>query len=288
MDLNQTISHEHEFSYCRADFNKVAQLIYECAGIRLNDSKQQMVYSRLARRLRVLKLRSFAQYLHLLEQDPDSAEWQPFINALTTNLTSFFREAYHFEILAQQMQTSRARPFRIWCAAASTGEEPYSLAMTAMETYQTAQPAVEILASDLDTQVLATAAQGVYTVDKLEQMTLARKRGFFLKGTAMNGGKARVKPGLRALLQFQQINLLDSTWPLQGQFDAIFCRNVMIYFDQATQKIILQKMGRLLKPDGQLYVGHSENLHFISEYFTSCGKTTYRLTERAIREWGVG
>jgi chemotaxis protein methyltransferase CheR len=288
MVLNSAMSQEHEFSYSRADFNKVVQLIYQCAGIRLNESKQQMVYSRLARRLRALEMHSFTHYLRLLEQDPNSAEWQQFTNALTTNLTSFFREAYHFDILALQMQASKARPFRMWCAAASTGEEPYSLAMTAIEAYQVAKPSVEIVASDLDTQVLATGAKGVYTLDKLDKMSLARKRGFFLKGKEANAGKVRAKKALRELLQFQQINLLDAAWPLAGKFDAIFCRNVMIYFDQATQKIILQKMGRLLKSDGQLYVGHSENLHFLSEYYVSCGKTTYRLTERAMREWGGG
>ncbi|MGL4994927.1 MAG: CheR family methyltransferase [Deefgea sp.] len=286
MSSNPVISNDHEFSYGSADFDKVVQLIYQRAGIRLNDSKQQMVYSRLARRLRALNMSCFSQYLRQLEQNPDSEEWQQFTNALTTNLTSFFREAYHFEMLAAQMQGSNSRPFRIWCAAASTGEEPYSLAMTAIEAYQVAKPSVEIIASDLDTQVLATGAKGVYAIDKLEKLSLERKRGFFLKGKDANAGKVRAKKALRELLQFQQINLLDAKWPLEGRFDAIFCRNVMIYFDQATQKVILQKMGRLLKPEGHLYVGHSENLHFLSEYYISCGKTTYRLSERAIHEWG--
>lgn len=286
MSSSPVVSSEHEFSYGHADFNKVVQLIYQRAGIRLNDSKQQMVYSRLARRLRVLNMNSFSYYLRQLEQNPSSAEWQQFTNALTTNLTSFFREAYHFDMLAEQMRNSSAHPFRIWCSAASTGEEPYSLAMTAIEAYQTAQPNVEIIASDLDTQVLATGAKGIYALDKLDKLSLERKSGFFLKGKDANVGKVRAKKALRALLQFQQINLLDRQWPLEGRFDAIFCRNVMIYFDQATQKVILQKMGRLLKPDGQLYVGHSENLHFLSEYYVSCGKTTYRLTELAIHEWG--
>ncbi len=287
MANNSILKNEHEFSYTQADFLRVVNLIYERAGIRLNDSKQQMVYSRLARRLRALHVNTFGEYLRSLEQNPNSAEWQEFTNALTTNLTSFFREAYHFESLAEQIQASTARPFRIWCAAASTGEEPYSLAMTAMEALQSAQPAVQIMASDLDTQVLATAAKGVYSLDKLDKMSLERKRGFFLKGKGANANKVRAKKALRELLEFQQINLLDSNWPLEGKFDAIFCRNVMIYFDQATQKTILQKMGKLLKPDGRLYVGHSENLHFLSDLYKSCGKTTYRLTENALQEWGV-
>jgi chemotaxis protein methyltransferase CheR len=279
------MQNDHEFNYTKADFAKVVELIYQRAGIRLNESKEQMVYSRLARRLRALQLDTFSGYLKSLEKDPDAEEWQQFINALTTNLTSFFREAHHFEILAEQMQGSAAKPFRIWCAAASTGEEPYSLAMTAMEAYQAAQPPVEIIASDLDTHVLATAAQGIYSIDKLEKMSLERKRGFFLKGKQANAGKVRAKKPLRDLLEFKQINLLDQRWPLDGKFDAIFCRNVMIYFDQPTQKIILEKIGQLLKPDGLLYVGHSENLHYMSEWYRSFGKTTYQLTERAKAAW---
>ncbi|WP_157313977.1 CheR family methyltransferase [Chitinibacter sp. GC72] len=279
------MQNDHEFSYSKTDFAKVVELIYQRAGIRLNESKEQMVYSRLARRLRALRINTFSGYLKSLENDPDSPEWQQFINALTTNLTSFFREAHHFEILASQMQSCASRPFRIWCAASSTGEEPYSLAMTAIEAYQMAQPPVEIIASDLDTHVLATAAQGVYTIDKLDKMDLERKRGFFLKGSQANAGKVRAKKALRDLIEFKQINLLDTRWPLEGRFDAIFCRNVMIYFDQPTQKVLLEKIGHLLKPDGLLYVGHSENLHYMSEWYRSFGKTTYRLTDRAKAAW---
>lgn len=275
------MQNDHEFSYTKADFARVAELIYQRAGIRLNDSKQQMVYSRLARRLRALRIDTFSRYLSELAKNPDSEEWQQFTNALTTNLTSFFREPHHFESLARQMQQADARPFRIWCAAASTGEEPYSLAMTAMEAYQSANPAVQIIASDLDTHVLATAANGVYALDRLDKLTLERKKGFFLKGAGINAGKVRAKKALRDLIEFKQINLLDSRWPLDGKFDAIFCRNVMIYFDQATQRIILEKIASLLKPDGMLYVGHSENLHFMSDWYRSAGKTTYQLTEHA-------
>lgn len=286
MVSNSPLSDPHEFTYSTADFNKVVQLIYQRAGIRLNDSKQQMVYSRLARRLRALNMTSFTQYLTQLEKDANSEEWQQFTNSLTTNLTSFFRESYHFDMLAQQMKKSSAKPFRIWCSAASTGEEPYSLAMTAIEAYQNNHPNVEIVASDLDTQVLATGATGIYTLDKLEKLSMERKRAFFLKGKGSDAGKVRAKTILRELLEFQQINLLNDEWPLQGRFDAIFCRNVMIYFDRPTQKVILEKMGHLLKPEGHLYVGHSENLQFLSDYYASCGKTTYRLTEHAISQWG--
>ncbi|WP_410498993.1 CheR family methyltransferase [Chitinibacter sp. S2-10] len=276
---------EYEFNYTKADFARVADLIYLRAGIRLNDSKEQMVYSRLSRRLRELQVNTFSGYLKWLEQNPDAAEWQLFTNALTTNLTSFFREAYHFDILAEQLRTSSARPFRIWCAAASTGEEPYSLAMTAFEACRSVPPPVQIIASDLDTHVLATAAEGIYSVEKLEKLSGERKRNFFLKGKGSNTGKAKIRNELRALMEFRQINLLDQDWPLDGKFDAIFCRNVLIYFDQATQRTILEKMGRLLQSNGLLYVGHSENLHYMSGWYRSCGKTTYQLTEQAIAIW---
>ncbi|WP_373974852.1 chemotaxis protein CheR [Chitinibacter sp. SCUT-21] len=279
------MQNDHEFNYTKADFAKVVDLIYRRAGIRLNESKQQMVYSRLARRLRALQYDTFSGYLRWLEQNPDSEEWQQFINALTTNLTSFFRESHHFDLLAEQMQRSASHPFRIWCAASSTGEEPYSLAMTAIEAFNLAKPPVEIIASDLDTNVLRTAAQGIYSIDKLEKLSLERKRNFFLKGNKNNAGKVMAKKALRDLLEFQQINLLDDRWPLSGKFDAVFCRNVMIYFDQATQKIILEKIGRLLKEDGLLYVGHSENLHFMSDYYRSFGKTTYQLSDKAKAIW---
>ena len=287
MATNSVIKNDHEFNYTNADFERVVQLIYARAGIRLNDSKQQMVYSRLARRIRALDMNTFGEYLKALEKDANNEEWQQFTNALTTNLTSFFREAYHFETLAEQIASSASRPFRIWCAASSTGEEPYSLAMTAIEALNNARPDVRIIASDLDTHVLATAAKGVYPLDRLEKMSVERKRGFFLKGKDANAGKVRAKRALRDLLEFQQINLLDEEWPLEGRFDAVFCRNVMIYFDQATQKTILEKIGKKLKPDGLLYVGHSENLHFLADWYKTCGKTTYHLTDRAIKEWGV-
>jgi chemotaxis protein methyltransferase CheR len=277
---------EHEFSYTPKDFKRVVALIYQHAGIRLNESKMQMVYSRLSRRLRALRMDTFSGYLDMLQANPDAEEWQQFVNALTTNLTAFFREAHHFDMLAEQIERTRERPFRIWCAASSTGEEPYSLAMTAFEACQSANPAVEIIASDLDTHVLATAECGVYPLDRVEKLSLERKRGFFLKGAGPNEGKVRVKKPLRSLIDFRQINLLSEQWPLQGLFDAIFCRNVMIYFDQPTQRQILEKMGRRLKPDGLLYVGHSENLHYMSDWYRPFGKTTYSLTERALQEWG--
>ncbi|WP_348945608.1 CheR family methyltransferase [Chitinibacter sp. FCG-7] len=280
------MQNEHEFAYTKADFSRVVNLIYQRAGIRLNDSKQQMVYSRLSRRLRALQLDTFAGYLNLLERDAESSEWQQFINALTTNLTSFFRESHHFDLLSQQMQSSQSHPFRIWCAASSTGEEPYSLAMTAIESYQSFVPPVQIIASDLDTQVLSTAAQGIYSAEILERLSIERRRNFFLKGKALNQSKVKVKRPLSDLIQFRQINLLAATWPLEGLFDAVFCRNVMIYFDQETQRKILQRIALLLKPDGLLYVGHSENLHYMADYYQSVGKTVYKMIDKNMQHKG--
>jgi chemotaxis protein methyltransferase CheR len=280
------MQNEHEFAYTKADFSRVVNLIYQRAGIRLNDSKQQMVYSRLSRRLRALQVNTFAGYLNMLERDAESSEWQQFINALTTNLTSFFREAHHFDVLSLQMQSSQSPTFRIWCAASSTGEEPYSLAMTAIESYQSFVPPVQIVASDLDTQVLSIAAQGVYSAEILERLSIERRRNFFLKGKALNQGRVKVKRPLSDLIQFRQINLLAATWPLEGLFDAVFCRNVMIYFDQETQRKILQKIALLLKPDGLLYVGHSENLHYMADCYQSVGKTVYKMIDKNIQHKG--
>jgi chemotaxis protein methyltransferase CheR len=281
-----TNTREQDFVFTETDFRRVVDLIYARAGIRLNESKQSMVYSRLARRLRALDFERFSDYLNALENDAKSNEWQHFTNALTTNLTFFFREMHHFEMLTTQLQHLHG-PVRIWCSASSTGEEPYSLAMTAIEAYGRLKPDVEIIASDLDTQVLTKAKNGIYSMDKLDKVSPERCKTFFLRGNGPNVGQARIRRELREMIEFKQINLLAKTWPLTPHFDAIFCRNVMIYFDQPTQRVMLEKMGRLLKPDGLLYVGHSENLHHMSEWFHSCGKTVYRLTDKAIQEWGT-
>ncbi len=268
-----------EFEYTPQDFERVRSLIYKRAGISLSPVKQDMVYSRLARRLRAKGLKRFSEYLDQLERGHDAAEWEPFVNALTTNLTSFFREAHHFDLLAEQMRKSAdRRPFRIWCCAASTGEEPYSLAITACEVFGN-NPPVEILASDLDTNVLAHGQRGVYTADRVERMEPARVQRFFLRGTGDQQGHVRVKPELQRLLTFRQINLLAPSWPLREGFDAIFCRNVMIYFDKPTQYGILERFAGLLHPQGRLYAGHSENFIHAANLFRSLGRTVYARTD---------
>lgn len=270
-----------EFQYRDADFERVKAIIYRKAGIHLGDSKKQLVYSRLARRLRALKLPDFSAYLAYLEQEIN--EQEEFINALTTNLTAFFREAHHFQLLADYVKTHKknARKLRIWCAASSTGEEPYSIAMTAVEAFGRYDPPVEIVASDIDSNVLREANLGVYALERIESLTLEQKKQFFLRGKGANSGKAKVIDSLRQLIEFKKINLLDSRWPLQGQFDVIFCRNVMIYFDKPTQLKLLERMTHLLTPDGIYIAGHSESFAQATHLVKLIGKTTYQLAASA-------
>lgn len=265
-----------EFEFTAKDFERVRSLIYRHAGISLSEAKQDMVYSRLARRLRSKGMLRFVDYLDMLERSNDAAEWEAFVNALTTNLTSFFREAHHFDILADQMRRSaNRRPFKIWCCASSTGEEPYSLAITACEVFGGGNPPVQILASDLDTNVLEHGRKGIYALDRVERMDPERVRRFFLKGTDEQEGHVRARPELQKLITFRQINLLDARWPINDVFDAIFCRNVMIYFDKDTQYKILDKFTKLLHPQGLLYAGHSENFIHAANLFKSQGRTVY-------------
>jgi chemotaxis protein methyltransferase CheR len=269
-----------EFDFNARDFERVRGLIYKRAGISLADSKQEMVYSRLARRLRATGIDSFAKYLDDLEAGRLGEEWESFTNALTTNLTSFFREAHHFPLLAEHIKNKR-EPLTIWCSASSTGEEPYSIAMTVCEAFNTLTPNCQIIATDIDTNVLAHAANGVYTMDRLDKMLPERQRRFFLKGKGDREGQARVRQELRNMITFKQLNLLADSWPISGQFDVIFCRNVMIYFDKATQRKILSRFVPLMKPDALLFAGHSENFLYVSESLKLRGKTVYELDDAA-------
>lgn len=257
-------------------FRRISQLIYQRAGIVLADHKREMVYNRLVRRLRLLGVSDFGQYLALLENDPNSAEWQAFINALTTNLTAFFREAHHFPILAEHAR-SRPNGYSVWSTAASTGEEPYSIAITLSEVLGNRVSGCQVWASDIDTQVLEKATAGVYRQDELSTLSPQQFQRFFLRGTGPHDGLVRVRPELAAMVNFQSLNLLAPEWPLPGQFDAIFCRNVMIYFDKETQERILRRFVPLLKPGGLMFAGHSENFSQISREFYLRGQTVYGL-----------
>lgn len=268
-------SPDREFAFSSADFEQVRTLLYLRVGISLNDGKESLVYGRLSRRLRELGLRSFREYLAYLQQNED--EWQAFTNALTTNLTAFFRESHHFDILAEHLLRVRDRPIKIWCAAASTGEEPYSIAITAAETFGLRAPPVSIVASDVDTGVLEIAKQGVYPLNRLDKIPYDIKRRWFQRGKGRNEGKARVSPDLQGLLKFRQINLLDSDWKFDQQFDVIFCRNVMIYFDKPTQNKILERMLRVLKPGGLYFAGHSESFSQPGNNMRPVGRTVYQV-----------
>ncbi len=265
-----------EFHYRAEDFQQVRRLLYQRSGISLSESKDQMVYSRLARRLRALGLDSFSAYFEHLQQHDE--EWQEFVNALTTNLTSFFRESHHFEALAEYLQKHPRRngPIRIWCSAASTGEEPFSLAITAMEAFASLRPPVQIIASDIDTGVLQTAARGIYPLNRIDQLSSTRKKRFFLRGKGRQEGMARVRDELRELIEFQQINLLDPRWPIEPGLDVIFCRNVMIYFDKPTQQHLLERMIKLLRSDGLFFAGHSESFVHATHLVRLIGRTVYQ------------
>jgi chemotaxis protein methyltransferase CheR len=276
-DLQFGEGRDREFAFTEKDFKRVCQLIYEHAGISLKPSKQDMVYSRLARRLRANGIGNFQDYLVLLESG-NGSEWEAFVNSLTTNLTSFFREPHHFPLLADHVAKQKGRhPISIWCSAASTGEEPYSIAMTMVDAFGSFRTPVTIVATDVDTNVLAKAETGVYPADRIEKLDAGAVKRFFLRGTGENSGFVRVRPELRAMITFRQLNLLDDDWPIRGPLDAIFCRNVMIYFDKETQLKILQKFAPLLGTEGLLFAGHSENFHNATHLFRLRGKTVYEL-----------
>ncbi len=268
---------EQEYVLHPADFERIRQLIYQRAGISLNAGKQAMVYSRLARRLRETGQRSFADYIQWLERATGAeaeTEWQEFVNCLTTNLTSFFREEHHFHALVDDLRARATRPLRIWCNAASTGEEPYTLAMTVIESLG-ASAQVRIVCSDIDTKVLATAQRGVYGADA-RGLSPERLRRHFLRGTGANSGQIRARPELCRLLEFRSFNLMSASWASLGEpFDIVFCRNVMIYFDAPTQRKVLERMHGVIKPGGLLYVGHSENFTEARDLFRLRGKTIY-------------
>ena len=269
-------SNHRDCVYSGRDFERITRMIYSRAGIALAGSKRDMVYNRLARRLRALGIDRFDAYLDGLDGDATHPEWQQFVNALTTNTTAFFREGHHFPVLADLLRKRiGSHPPAIWCSAASTGEEPYSIAMTVADTLGPEASQVRIVASDLDTQVLATAAAGVYPAARVEQVEAARLRKHFQRGTGSQAGNVRIRPEIRRMVEFTQANLLHKQLPVEGPFDAIFCRNVLIYFDRATQAEVVRRFAPLLRPDGLLFIGHSESLFHVSDVFRLKGQTVY-------------
>ena len=254
------------------DFETVRELIARYAGIKLSAQKRNMVYNRLLRRLRACGTASFGDYLALV-QASDSREREAFVNALTTNLTAFFREPHHFELLAThaQARAGRRQPLRVWSSACSTGEEVWSIAMVLRET---GCPG-DVVGTDIDTEVIRTGSAGVYRADRVEGMAPERLRKHFRRGTGANDGLVSIRPELRTGVRFGQLNLQSPAWPAQERYDVIFCRNVVIYFDRESQKRLLARLADLLVPGGLLMVGHSESFPAAHPGFRSCGRTAY-------------
>jgi len=274
-----------ELEFTDADFKSVRDLVRKNTGISLSEAKRDMVYSRLVRRLRELNLQRFSDYLALVCSDGADDELIQFTNAITTNLTSFFREGHHFEYLAETVlpelmrQNADVRKIRIWCCAASTGEEPYSIAMVVKEVIpKNSGWDVKILATDLDTNVLATAEKGIYPVDRIKDIPAHRQRRFFLKGGGKQQGHVRIRPELQQIITYKKLNLMDQ-WPLSGPIDIIFCRNVVIYFTKDTQKVLLERFTKLVAPGAHLFMGHSESLNNVTDKFQLLGRTIYRFAE---------
>lgn len=269
-----------EFELRDDDFEKISSFVRSRTGIVLNERKRNLVYSRLVRRLRALRLDSFAAYCDYLDGPDGDGEHGSLINAITTNLTGFFREAHHFDHLGETVlrpliagRASGRRRLRLWSSACSTGEEPYSIAMVLRTVLpETGGWDAKVLATDIDTDVVAHARAGVYAADSVERMP-ASHRSRWLEPAP--GGKVQIDRRVRNLITFKQLNLLDD-WPMRGPFDAIFCRNVVIYFDKQEKCVLFDRLADMLHPEGWLYIGHSENLLGISDRFQLMGRTIYR------------
>ncbi|OOZ38020.1 chemotaxis protein CheR [Solemya pervernicosa gill symbiont] len=275
-----------EFGFTDQNFHAIQQLVGERTGIVLSDAKRDMVYSRLVRRLRQLGHDSFDSYLEMLGSDPGD-EMGHFINAITTNLTSFFRENHHFEFLRETLLPALleahkiTRRIRIWSAGCSTGEEPYSIAMTVRELIpESSGWDIKILATDLDSNVVATAKRGVYSEDRISGIPKQRLKRWFLRGKGEKSDQVRVRSELRDMISFRQLNLLHD-WPFKGPLDFIFCRNVVIYFNKDTQRKLFDRYSRVLAEDGHLFVGHSESLYKVTDRFHLLGNTIYQKAEES-------
>ncbi len=269
-----------EFPFTRQDFDFLRKISNERTGIVVSDDKFDMFYSRLSRRVRKLGLRSFAEYCDLIRREERDEEVLELINAITTNLTAFFRENHHFEYLAGTVlpelmrRNAASRRIRIWSAGCSTGEEPYSLAITLLENLPADWDA-RILATDIDSNVLQRAAAAIYPEERVKGVPRERLRRWFLRGRGSQAGMVRLKPEVRRLIRFEQLNLMER-WALEEPMDVIFCRNVIIYFDKNTKKRLVERYADNIKPDGYLFIGHSESLFKLTDRFTLIGNTVYR------------
>ena len=267
-----------EFPMTDKDFQRIAELAGRYTGIVLGDHKRDMVYGRIARRVRKLNLFSFTHYLDYLEANT-TQELSCFINVITTNLTSFFREKHHFDYLEKTVlpelrkKNATAKRLRIWSAGCSSGQEPYSIAMTLLKASMPSDWDIKILATDLDSDVLAKAKQAVYSNADIDGLNDSIIKGSFQQSS--NNKEVKVKEKVSKYIHFKRLNLLEN-WPMSGPFDVIFCRNVVIYFDKPTQKILFNRYADMLSIGGYLFIGHSENLNGVSNRFENIGHTIYR------------
>ena len=281
-DGNTAVAGMNGPSLSEAEFNFLRSFVYEHCGISLGEHKRQLVQGRLVRRLRALKLRDFGGYCELLRRDPQG-ELGELASAISTNVTAFFRESHHFDLLTNELlprwiaEKKNGSRLRIWSAGCATGEEPYTLAMVLAEALEKHGSHVDakILATDLSPQALETARKGVYPIDRLEGVSTERRRRWFLRGEGEYDQYACVHPRLRELVSILPLNLLHD-WPMQGPFDAIFCRNVVIYFDKPTKQRLFQRYAGLLPEGGYLFLGHSESMYGLNDNFDLIGRTVYR------------
>jgi chemotaxis protein methyltransferase CheR len=270
---------QREFIMTDADFKSVSDLAYEFTGIVLGPQKRDMVYGRLARRLRDLGLTYVVDYIKIVKNDCNQ-EVSRFINAITTNLTSFYREEHHFDFISTTLipelkkTNEKTKKIRAWSAGCSTGEEPYSLAITFKENMDLQDWDLKILATDLDSQALNKGQQGIYDLERIESIKPSYKKKWFLKDKNQPD-MVKVKPEIQALTKFKRLNLLEE-WPMKGPFDFIFCRNVVIYFNAETQSVLFDRYADMLKDGGYLIIGHSESLDRGCHRFRSIGKTIYQ------------
>lgn len=269
-----------EFVFSDDQFERLRAFVLSHTGIALTEAKKDMVYGRLSKRIRKQFSGSFEAFCAAIDEG-DRDEQEYLINAITTNLTAFFREQHHFDYLRQRLlpelmlKNADGRKIRIWSAGCSTGEEPYSIAMTLAEAQGLEDWDIKILATDLDANVVAHGEAGIYSAERIDGLDEARRRRWFQRGRGDNAGLVRVKPELKQMVTFKRLNLLHD-WPMQQSFDLIFCRNVVIYFDKTTQASLFDRYARLLVDDGHLFIGHSESLYKVSTRFTSLGHTIYR------------
>jgi chemotaxis protein methyltransferase CheR len=285
VELPEQISVDFEFTH--EDFNRVRGLIHSYAGIHLAPNKRAMVYSRLGRRLRKLGIASFREYLDRMESGTGE-ELAAFINSLTTNLTYFYREKHHFSILREFLQSGDLTwDSTIWSAGCSTGEEAYTIAMVLATVLGSRSRFGQVVASDIDTSVLEHAERGVYPEERIKNIPLADLKRFFLGGTGENAGFVKVRPDLKRRVSFRRINLHDTSWAVRGPVKAVFCRNVMIYFDAQARRRILERFSDLLEPGGLLFLGHSENVADTRGVFRPLGQTVYLRTDRHLGNHGA-